>query len=236
MSWWSACFRREPKLDAGRAAALRSYRASGNPEARAALAAQRVVVVDVESSGLDPFRDRLISVGAVAARGGLVRLGDSFEVVLRQDQASDERNIVVHGIGGTAQMEGCDPAAGLADFLAFAGNAPLVGFNADFDRILIERATDAALGMKPHNLWLDLALIAPALHPGRGGARPTLDDWLQAFGIENHARHNALADALATAQLMLALLDGAARQDAGTLARLVELEKAQRWLGRGART
>jgi DNA polymerase-3 subunit epsilon len=163
--------------------------------------------------------------------GGLARLDDSFDTVLRQDAVSDDRNILVHGIGGSAQRLGRDPASGLVDFLGFAGKAPLVAFHADFDRILIERTAAATLRMKPDNAWLDLALLAPALFPDHGRAARTLDDWLHVFGIQNHDRHNALADALATAQLLLVVLAAAGRQGLATWAELARLQNDRRWLG-----
>ena len=231
MNWLSGLLRRQPQIDGAIAAALAGYRSQEQPDLQTALATQRVVVVDVEASGLDPTSDRLISVGAVAVQGGLVRLNDSFETVLRQETASDDRNILIHGIGGSAQLLGRDPASGLVDFLGFAGKAPLIAFHADFDRILIERTTGATLRMKPDNAWLDLALLAPALFPEHERTARTLDGWLNLFGIQNHDRHDALADALATAQLLLVVLAAAGRQGLATWADLARLQKDRRWLG-----
>jgi len=231
MNWLRGLLRRPPRIDDGVAVKLAAYRSRAQPDPGAALSAQRVLVVDVEASGLDPFRDRLISIGAVAVQGGLIRLDDSFDTVLRQDTVSDDRNILVHGIGGSAQLKGCDPASGLVDFLGFAGKAPLIAFHADFDRILIERTTGATLRMKPDNAWLDLALLAPALFPEHERAARTLDGWLHLFGIQNHERHDALADALATAQLLLVVLAVAGRQGLATWADLARLQKDRRWLG-----
>ena len=231
MNWLGGLFRSAPPLDRDLAAALASYRAQEQPDLSALLAEQRVIVVDVETSGLDPFRDRLISIGAVAVQRGLVRLDDSFDTVLRQETASDDRNILVHGIGGSAQLLGRDPTSGLVDFLGFAGKAPLIAFHADFDRILIERTTGATLRMKPDNAWLDLALLAPALFPEHERTARTLDGWLNLFGIQNHDRHDALADALATAQLLLVMLAAAGRQGLATWADLARLQKDRRWLG-----
>jgi DNA polymerase III subunit epsilon len=231
MNWLHGLLRRQPQIDSAVAAELAGYRSREQPDLRAALAAQRVVVVDVEASGLDPFRDRLISIGAVAVQGGLVRLDDSFDTVLRQETASDDRNILVHGIGGSAQLLGRDPASGLVDFLGFAGKAPLIAFHSDFDRILIERTTGATLRMKPDNAWLDLALLAPALFPDHERTARTLDAWLHLFGIQNHDRHDALADALATAQLLLVVLAAAGRQGLATWSDLARLQKDRRWLG-----
>jgi DNA polymerase-3 subunit epsilon len=231
MNWLARLLRRAPALDAGHIAALDAYRSREKPDLRSPLAGQRLVVVDVEASGLDPTSDRLISVGAVAVQGGLARLDESFETVLRQEQASDDRNILVHGIGGSAQLLGRNPASGLADFLGFSGKDPLVAFHADFDRILIERTAAATLRMKPDNAWLDLALLAPALFPDHQYSARTLDNWLHLFGIQHHDRHDALADALATAQLLLVVLAAAGRQGLATWADLARLQKDRRWLG-----
>lgn len=232
MNWLTRLLRRSPALDAGQIAALDAYRSREKPDLRSPLAGQRMVVVDVETSGLDPYSDRLISIGAVTVSRGLVRFDESFEVVLRQEQSSDDRNILVHGIGGSAQLLGRDPAAGLLDFLAFSGKAPLVAFHSDFDRVLIERATAATLGIKPGNAWLDLAVLAPALFPDHERAARTLDDWLQVFGIENYARHDAMADAFATAQLLLVALAAAETQGVNSCAELIWLERHWHWLGK----
>lgn len=236
MNWLRALiWRKTPALDEARSAALQGYLRIPRPDPDVVLRAQRVVVVDVEASGLDPLHDRLISIGAIGVRAGLAHHDDAFEVVLRQEAPSGEANILVHGIGGVAQLEGHDSAAGLLDFLAFAGKAPLVAFHADFDHALIERATMAALGIKPDNRWLDLALLAPALFPDQPDGERTLDHWLRRFGIENYERHNALADALATAQLLLVALAEAGRQGLTTWAQLARLQEGQRWLARARR-
>jgi DNA polymerase-3 subunit epsilon len=117
------------------------------------------------------------------------------------------------------------------DFLEFAGTSPLAGYNADFDRVLIERAARAALGAAPEGDWLDLAVLAPAVLAERARATGNLDDWLRELAIENYARHDALADALATAQLLLPVLAAARAQGVSTWNGLMGLQKGYRWLG-----
>ena len=142
-------------------------------------------------------RDRLIAIGAVTVEAARIDLGRSFYVVLRQPEASSRENILVHGIGGTAQREGEDPAEALLAFLEFAGKAPLVGFHAGFDDALIRRAMREFLGEPYDRRWIDLAQLAPELMPEEARARTHLDAWLERFGIEVFSRHDAAADALA---------------------------------------
>lgn len=188
--------------------------------------ALRWVVLDCESSGLDPERDRLLSLGAVSVREGRIDHADSFGAVLRQSQASETPNILVHGIGAEAQLGGRDPAGALAEFTRYAGNSPAVAFHAAFDRALLQRAIP---GWRPR--WLDLAQLAPALFPVHAKSRRSLDDWLEAFAIDVPARHDALADAYATAQLLLVLLAEAERQGLGAARELFAAERSRRWLG-----
>jgi DNA polymerase-3 subunit epsilon len=196
-----------------------------------ALRAARWVVADCETSGLDAQRDRLLALGAVVVRGGRVELGESFSAVLRQDAASEPANILVHGIGGDAQRDGRPAAEVLREFSLFLADGLPVAFHAPFDAAVLQHAMAQVPGLRAPGAWLDLAKLAPALHPGPGHGQRALDGWLAEFGISCPARHDALADAYATAQLLLVLLAEAERQGADTVARLRRLESDSRWLG-----
>lgn len=199
----------------------------------------RWVVLDVESSGLDPQRDRLLAIAALALhwRDGrpLLRAGDSFEVLLRQHTlpaTPDRANILLHGIGVGAQRSGVEPAQALAAFDAFVGDAPLVAFHAPFDRVLITRAQHEAGRRRGTQRWLDLAELAPALLPQIDAH--ALDDWLAHFGIGVAVRHQAAADTWATAELLQRLWPLARAQGCdGSFDAMARLAASRRWLGRG---
>ena len=231
MNWLRRLFGQKPELTAAQTADLAAYQALPVIPDTAPLATLRFVVADVETTGLNPTSDKLISIGAVVIESGIVRLGSGFQAVLRQPRASASANILIHGIDGTTQCTGTDPATAMLEFFAYSAKAPIAGFHSGFDRVMIERAANTALGCTPSNIWLDLDYLAPALFaPPRTAAPQGLDQWLRRFGIENQARHNALADALATAQLFQVILAQAAAGGARSLADLVRLEQDQRWL------
>lgn len=165
----------------------------------------RYVVVDVETSGLNVNKDRLIAIGAIAINHGRINLADSMEIVLQQDQVSDKDNILIHGITGEIQREGMPAADALLAFLEFLGKSPLIAFHVAFDNTIISKAIRKHLGFKFEHGWADLAYIAPVLYPDQSYICRSLDQWANYFGIGNFARHSALADALSTAELMLAL-------------------------------
>lgn len=201
-------------------------------------AAQRWVVLDVESSGLDPARDRLLAIAAVAVQVAPDRphiaCADSFEVLLGQPAAGaagapvDKTNILVHGLGVGAQSRGAPPAQALQAFAAWVAGAPCVGFHVDFDRVLIGCACRQHLGRAPAWPWLDLEPLAALSRPG--APRRSLDDWLADFGIACAARHEAAADALATAELLLRLWPFLTRERATTFEACRRLAARRRWL------
>ena len=190
----------------------------------------RYVVVDVETSGLNMKKDRLISVGAVALVDGRIDFKDTFQVVLRQDQVRSHANILIHGIGGSTQTAGVEPADALLAFLRFVGKAPLVAYHAFFDQAMIEKAMLEFLGFKPEQSWIDLAWVLPDFFEYRSEARTPLDDWLRFLGIGNILRHNAVSDAYATAQLMQVAIARGVQKGAATPASFLKIEKARRWM------
>lgn len=192
----------------------------------------RYVVADVEASGLNMVKDSLIAIGAVAVVNGMIQLADAFEVVLRQDEVSTHANILIHGIGGSAQQEGVDPVEALLGFLEYAGKAPLVAYHAEFDRRMIAGAMKKYLGTTIELQWVDLAWVMPELFRDRVNGRIELDEWLQMFGIDNIQRHNAVSDAYATAKLMQVAMTQGAAQGKDTTHAFIETERARRSLRR----
>ncbi|MCL4470525.1 MAG: 3'-5' exonuclease [Sulfuricella sp.] len=232
MNWLSRFFPAQPRLTPAQAQRLAAWQALPAADLHLAHAQSRYVVVDVETSGLNLAKDHLIAIGAVAVRAGKIDLADSLEIVLQQKQASSRDNILIHGIGGTAQEEGVQPVEALLLFLAYLGKSPLIAFHVEFDETMIRRALKRKIGLDFKHPWVDLAYIAPALHPDLARRYRALDDWTNYFGIRNYARHNALADALSTAQLFLALRERMAKKTIESYKELQDLDKAQRWVNR----
>lgn len=202
---------------------------------RASVDETRWVMLDVETSGLDMRRDRLLAIAAIALRVDWsvktlsVDLGDSFEVVLRQDEISTKDNILLHGIGAQRQRDGVEPVQALRAFTDFVGNSPLLAFHALFDRTMIGRYARTHLGGDLPSPWVDLDHLCVVTHEGvRARA---LDDWMNYFGISCAVRHQAAADTMAECDLLQRIWPKVATQcsqwrDVQRLARL------HQWLAR----
>ena len=166
----------------------------------------RWVMLDVETSGLNPTRDRLLAIAAIGLRVDWraktlnVDIGDSFEVVLQQDQVSNKDNILLHGIGVQQQRDGMAPALAMGAFRSFVGQSPLLAFHAAFDQTMIARYARLHLSADLQNPWLDLDHLCAVTYE-RVKAR-ALDEWLSHFGIRCLVRHQAAADTLAECELL----------------------------------
>jgi len=199
---------------------------------------RRWVVVDVESSGLDAARDRLLAIAAVAIHFDedflkpRIELGDSLEVFLRQPEAStlevDRTNILIHGIGVGAQRAGLDPQAAASAWAHYAGDSPLLAYHSDFDETMIGRTTQVLLGRRLPNPWLDLERLAAVVH--QDPRHRPLDHWLGHHGIDCLLRHQAAADTLASAELLLSLWPAVRQRVDGRFASVLDLSDAHRFL------
>ena len=194
------------------------------------LALARFVVLDLETTGPRMFDDRVIAIGAVAVTERTVRHDDAFEALLRQPCSSAVDNILIHQIGGQQQLAGTDPVECLVACLEFMADSRIVAFRAEFDATVFGREVREHLGMRAWPRFIDLAAVLPALFPGTDN--DSLDDWVTHFGLPPIARHQAIADAYATAQLLMIVLEAAPRFGIETAADLRDVEQAQRWLGR----
>ncbi|MDI9779940.1 3'-5' exonuclease [Pseudomonas putida] len=192
------------------------HRLARLPKARpwgvCSLREQRWVVLDLETSGLNPHRDLVLSIGAVAIEDGAIDFAQQFERTLHRPEQKTNASVLIHGLGPSALAAGCDPAGALLDLLEFIGDSPVLAFHAPFDQRMLARALKESLGHRLQLPFLDVAELAPMLNPDTVLREAGLDDWVARFGLQVDERHHASADAQVTAELALILFSQARRQ------------------------
>ncbi len=183
---------------------------------------QRMVVLDLETSGLDMRRDIVLSIGAVVIEGGAIDLGQQFESTLLRPAQKVSESVLIHGIAPSELEAGEEPADALLDFMDFVGDSPLLAYHATFDQRMLTRALKTTLGYKLRHPFIDVAELAPMLCPNNRPRQNGLDQWCTHFGLQVLQRHHASADALVTAELALILFSKARRQGVDDLATLTQ--------------
>jgi DNA polymerase-3 subunit epsilon len=186
----------------------------------------RFVVLDTETTGLDPRRDRIVTIGAVGVQGGEILLEDSFEALLRV--AHNTSAVTVHGVTRDDSRHGLDERLALRLFLEYLKDGVIVGHHIQHDILTLNAGYERHFGSQIENPCLDTMDLA--LHLEKDGAFAgqerirsfSLDALCGLFGVVPHDRHTAAGDAFLTAQVFQRLLRLAARCGRTTLDRLVE--------------
>lgn len=173
---------------------------------------QRWVVVDLETTGLNVNKDQVLSIGAVVIEDGAIDFSQQFERTLQCDKQKLGPSVLIHGLAPSAIAAGSDPAEALLAFMEFVGDSPLLAFHAPFDSHMLGRALKDYLGYRLQHPFLDVADLAPMLCPQAHLRKSGLDEWIDWFKLQVFDRHNASADALATAELALILFSRARQQ------------------------
>lgn len=190
----------------------------------------RFVVLDSETTGLNPRTDRIVTIGAVAVQGGEIVLSDSFEALITI--AHNTSAVTVHGVTRDDSRRGIDEEQALSLFLDYLRDGVIVGHHIGHDIGTLDAGYERGWGFHLLNRSLDTMDLT--LHLERAGAfagRPpirqfTLDALCTLFGVVPHDRHTASGDAFLTAQVFLRLLRLAARHGRDTLGRISEVFEA----------
>lgn len=190
----------------------------------------RLIVLDLETSGLNPSKDTVIAIGAVAISGSAIRFDDQFDLILRRPELDITETVLIHGIGPEALTSGHETEDALLHLLEWMDGDPVLAYHSAFDQKFLEKALKQTLGYTRSHTWLDVAELLPALFPDASTGGRGLDNWADHFALEVSARHHAAADALVTAELTLIALNQAAKQGMITLSQLTEKLKYYRRL------
>jgi DNA polymerase III subunit epsilon len=186
----------------------------------------RFVVLDLETTGLNPATDAIVTMGAVAVVGGDILLEDSFSALLKVSENTTA--VTVHGVTRDQSLNGLDEPAALEGFLEYLKDGVIVGHHIGHDITAVNAACArhwelALLNRSIDTMDLTLHLERDGAFAGRPAIRHfTLDALCEMFHVVPHDRHTAAGDAFITAQIFLRLTRLASRSDRGTLQKICE--------------
>ncbi len=167
-----------------------------------------LLAIDLETTGLDPETDEILSIGYVPISGGRVRLaGAAYHLVHPLGQVPDE-TAVIHGLLDGALAEAPPLAEVLPRLLAALAGRVGIAHHARIERQFLSAACRRLYGRPlaaPIICTLALerrALILEGRESSDGDLR--LGPTRTRYGLPRYRAHNALTDALAAAELFLA--------------------------------
>lgn len=172
-------------------------------------------VFDTETTGLEPANgDEIIQVGALRILNGRLLHQEHFDQLVDPRCHLKAASIAIHGITDSMLLGQPTIDLVLPAFHDFCADTVLVGHNVAFDMRFLE-LKETSLGIRFDQPVLDTLLLSAVAHPNQQSH--SLEAIMQRLGIQMEQRHNALADATATAQVFMRLLPALAEQGVVTL-------------------
>ena len=177
-------------------------------------------VFDTETTGLEPANgDEIIQIGALRVLNSRLLQQEHFDQLVDPRCALKPASIAIHGITDSMLLGQPTIDQVLPAFHDFCVDTVLVGHNVAFDMRFLE-IKESSLGIRFDQPVLDTLLLSAVAHPNQESH--SLEAIMQRLGIEVDQRHNALADATATAKVFLRLLPALADQGVVTLGQAIE--------------
>lgn len=160
------------------------------------------IALDLETTGLDAKKDKIIEIGAVWVADGKIK--GTWEKFINPGRQLEERVTKLTGITNDMLQDAKAIDEILEDFLQFTGDLPLVGHNILFDYSFMKRAFVNA-GLSYERDGYDTLRLSRMLIPEL--EHKNLNFVCEYLQIEGEKYHRALADAISTAKVFDALKD-----------------------------
>lgn len=165
--------------------------------AKGVIKMQEFLVCDLETTGIEPRQDKIIEIGLVKVEKGKVK--KTFSRMVNPGIPLPAKIKRLTGLKDHILKKKPHLEDVTTEIRSFIEDLPLIGHNVYFDAAFLEYH----LGLEFSNS-LDTLELARIIYPNAPGYR--LVDLCNHLNIEHTSTHRALSDALATAQLALALM------------------------------
>lgn len=166
------------------------------------------VCFDCETTGLNPLKDDIISIGAVIIKNNTIVSSKKFVRFIKPETKLQVDAIKVHHIRECDLINADNIDKVIEEFLHFIGNRKLVGYYLEFDIAMINKYLKPKLGIKLPNKAYEVSAI---YHDWKIEAIPQsnidlrFDTILKELRIPSLGKHDAYNDAIMTAMMFLKL-------------------------------
>lgn len=154
------------------------------------------VVIDVETTGLDYTKERVIEFAGVKLVNGKIK--DKFETLINPHQHIRKSSQAIHGITEEDLESAPEEEEIYPKIFEFIGENPIVAHNAIFDFSFLNRTSKRLYGKPLENNYVDTQMMFKEVYPQYESCG--LDCLVSVFQGTNEKRHRAMGDAMALAQ------------------------------------
>ncbi|MBE7708549.1 MAG: 3'-5' exonuclease [Cyanobacteria bacterium SIG27] len=154
------------------------------------------VIIDVETTGLDYTRERIIEFAGIKLVNGKVK--EKFETLINAKQHIRKSSQAIHGISEEDLENAPEEEEIYPKIFEFIGDAPVVAHNAVFDYSFLNRTSKRLYDKPFENNYVDTQMMFKEVYPQYESCG--LDTMVGVFGTTNKKRHRAMGDAMALAK------------------------------------
>jgi len=166
------------------------------------------VCLDCETSGLNPRKDEILSIGAVHIKDNKILMRKTFNIFVKPSKNIAAESIKIHRIRPIDLENAVDPQIAVLELLEFIGNRPIVGYYIKFDIAMISKYTKKYLGIKIPNETIEVSSMYYKTRKKTSEYEfidLKFDTILKNLDIPALGKHDALNDAIMTSMMFLKL-------------------------------
>lgn len=154
------------------------------------------VVIDVETTGLDYTKEKIIEFAGVKLVNGKVK--EKFESLINPHQHIRKSSQAIHGISEDDLADAPEEEEIYPRIFEFIGDATIVAHNAIFDFSFLNKTSKRLYNKPLENNYIDTQMMFKEVYPQYESCG--LDCLVSVFNATIEKRHRAMGDALALAQ------------------------------------
>lgn len=166
------------------------------------------VCLDCETTGLNPKKDEILSIGAVIIRDNKVLMRKTLNIFLKPSNKVSAESIKIHHIRPIDLQDAVNPKKAIRELLEFIGPRPIVGYYIKFDIAIISKYTKKYIGIKLPNRSIEVSSMYYRTRPKNSEYQfidLKFDTIMKELDIPELGKHDALNDAIMTSMMFLKL-------------------------------
>ncbi|MEM7775388.1 MAG: exonuclease domain-containing protein, partial [Pseudomonadota bacterium] len=163
------------------------------------LASLPAIVLDTETTGLDPSQDKVIEIGAVRLPCADVDAAEQFQTLVNPNRAVPPEATEIHGLADADVSGAPEFSRAFAAFKEWSNEGVIIGYAIAFDLAILRSECEGADMDWGVPQSLDLRQLLKIIEPEP--IADSLEAAAERFGIAVVDRHRALGDALLTARI-----------------------------------
>lgn len=189
---------------------FKAYLSRPLPSPSAKLIDLEFIVLDLETTGLNPAEDNILSIGYTIIRNNHIILKEDVYQVIRQNQFMQSDNVAIHNITDTEAGGGDELKPAMADLIKAMSGRVMVAHHAAIETGFLNAASEEIFSCPLIVRVVDTMKLEMKKQQQRGVVIKSNDLRLfnirKAYGLPRYKAHNALEDAVSTAELFIAMI------------------------------